>query len=84
MLRDLLLFGERLMADPTDEELLSAVKLALKGSLEMGARDMKIAGRSITTFSLAELILLRNDLERRIAIAAGRGQASVATFRQPS
>ena len=72
------------MADPTDAELLSLVKSALSGTLTRAASQMTIAGRTITSFSLTELITLRNDLEQRIRLAAGTARPLVARFRKPT
>ena len=72
------------MADPPDAELLSAVKQALSGTLTRNAAQYSVAGRSLQSFSLTELIALRNALELRIAAAAGARRTSVVTFRDPS
>lgn len=69
---------------PTDAELLDLVKQALSGTLSRKAQQATIAGHTITSLSITDLIALRKDLETRVALAAGKGQAAVIEFREPS
>ena len=68
------------MTAPTDAELLEKVKEALGGTLDRNAASITIAGRTLGSLRISELIALRNDLERRIAIAAGKGRSAVVRF----
>jgi hypothetical protein len=72
------------VAAPTDEQLLDLVKQALSGTLTRNAASVSIAGRSLASLSISELIALRNDLERRIRAAAGGSAAMVVRFREPA
>ena len=67
----------------TDAELLVLVNSAIGGTLDRNAQQLIIAGRSITALSMSELLVLRNDLEWRIARAAGTLRPLVARFRSP-
>jgi len=72
------------MSTPTDAELLVLVKGALSGTLTRAASQITIAGRTLTSLSIPDLITLRNDLEQRIRAAAGTDRPVVARFRKPS
>lgn len=61
-------------AQSWDEKTLAIVEAALTGTITGEMRRYMIAGRQVETFSLKELIDLRNQLERRIA-AQRRGSA---------
>jgi len=69
--------------EPTDAELLTAVKLAIKGVLEGPGANYTIRGRTVGSLSLTELMAVRNDLEQRIARADGNARPMLPRFRTP-
>jgi hypothetical protein len=80
-----LLRAEIRVADPTDDELLSLVKQALSGTLARNAAALRTAtGRHVQGLAITDLIVLRKDLEARIAAAAGCSSSRPIRFRSPA
>jgi len=69
------------MSVPTNTELLNAVKSAISGTLTRNAKTLQINGRSITSFSLDELMRLEKNYEVKVARESSGGRAAVAKFR---
>ena len=67
----------------TDQEILDALRDALYGGLTRKAARITINGRTIESFSLAELMPLIREFEARVAPAASR-QPAVGSFGRPS
>lgn len=59
------------MTVPTDSEMLDAVKTAIYQLTLGGVQSYTINGRTVTRMNLTELRTLRQDLELRVAQAAG-------------
>ena len=55
----------------SDAELLVLLDAAIAGTLGRGAASYSIGGRSVQSFSLAELIAERQKVKTRIARATG-------------
>ena len=72
------------MADPTDSEMLSAIRSALKGTLDSNAQSYSIGGRSLTHVSIPDLITLESLYSRRVSIANGTNRPGVVTFGNPT
>ena len=71
------------MAIYTDAQILEAIREALYGTLSRNAKAITIGGRSLTSFSLKELMDLEKQFQTRVAEAAGAGQSAVVKFRKP-
>lgn len=72
------------MATYTDAEILESIREAIKGTADRGAKQISIAGRSISSFTFAELIEAEKYYANKVAAVAGQGQAVVTKFRKPS
>ncbi|HUX15886.1 MAG TPA: hypothetical protein VMW52_05400 [Phycisphaerae bacterium] len=72
------------MADPTDAEMVSAIKAALKGTIDGNVASYAVAGRSLTRMTPRQLMEALTWFEARVARAAGTAGPAVARFREPS
>ena len=68
----------------TDQEILDAIRACIHGTANRKAKQISIAGRSLSSFSFDELIKAEQYFANRVAATAGQGQAVVAKFRKPS
>lgn len=69
---------------PTDQEILDQVKIAIKAILDGGAvQDYSIRGRSLSRYSLQELMDLEQLYTRKIAAANMGSTRNYASFQDP-
>lgn len=64
--------------------ILEAVEKRLMGTLDHPGQDFEINGRSISSFSLSELMRLRRRLKAEVALEEDGGHAAVGEFRETS
>lgn len=72
------------MATPTTQEMLDAVKTAIKSILDGGAvASYSIGGRNLQHYSLRELMDLQKELQAGLAAEKGKRRTYVQ-FERPS
>jgi hypothetical protein len=71
------------MSTPTNQEILNAVKTAIKAILDGGAvQSYTVNGRNLQKYNLSELMDLQREYEQRVAAESG-GATNYVSFADP-